>query len=157
MVNQFIKQQKLELRLILIASTLSLISLGYQTFEYYTTGSCGCSADTNIVFETYSTIWGIPISLIGLFGVSITILFSLIYLIPDDRINFAFLTSSNLPNSLFLIWYLFQVLSLVFIFNFMYIIYFLAQSFCDLCFISQMVGIFNWLVLTNLLLKTKNA
>jgi uncharacterized membrane protein len=136
-----ISEQKKILYVILGGSIVSFLFLTYQTYLFYVEGSCGCTG--NATFTEYSKIWGIPISLIGMFGVGLTIGVTF-YFLSKYALNSTFSEKYNVKIVRF--WYFYQLIALLFVFNMMYIVYFLAQSFCELCTVSQIVGILNFIL-----------
>ena len=143
-------KQKSILIIVLVASFASFIALIYQTYLYYLEGYCGCTE--NSIFETYSVIWGIPVSLIGSIGVAITITFSLYFLSIFSR-ETSFSEKYNFHLARF--WAIYQLISILIVFNMMYIAYILAHGFCELCSISQLAGIMNFILVMKFYSKIK--
>ena len=142
--------QRTFLIIVLVTSITSLIALIYQTYLFYIEGNCGCSENT--IIEIYSAIWGIPISLIGMSGVGITMVFSIYFLSNFSREN-SF--SEKFKGQLVRLWAIVQLISLLVVFNMMYIVYIIAEGFCELCSISQLTGIINFILVMNFYSKIK--
>lgn len=141
-----IQKEKRSFIAVLVLSLLSFVALTYQTYTYYVEGYCGCS--TNPVFQLYSQIWGIPISLIGMFGVGISIALSIYFLTLKEN----YPGIDNLYQ-IFQFWVIFQLVSVLFVVNMMYIAYIKAHAFCELCLVTQIVTFGVFILLIHLLSK----
>lgn len=138
-------------------SVISIITAAYQTYRFYFEGDCGCSAEGNYIFELYSDIWGIPVALLGALGVLVSLGICITYLVPLGEKLSPLLDRVALLEHLYYfrypIWFLYQTGSVVFILDLMYIAYIAAETFCDLCLISQSIAILNWIILGFMYLK----
>ena len=132
-------EQKNILLIVLVGSAISFLTLTYQTYLFYVEGSCGCSG--NVTFQIYSAIWGIPISLLGMVGLGVTMLLSAYFLS-----NYSKRYSARFNDQLAKFFAFFQLISFLVVLNMMYIVYIVAQSFCELCSISQLVGTLNFIL-----------
>ncbi len=120
---------------IFVLSLVSATSLAYQTWEWLNTGECGC----NPAFNQYSTIFGVPVSLIGLMGMLTFAGFALLFIIEKSIFGL----------EIFLLYKIFFGLlsiGLLFVIYLMYTSYIVVGALCQLCFISQTITIINWLI-----------
>jgi uncharacterized membrane protein len=143
---KFVIKEKKFFYLIVILSVIALLTATYQTYTYYFEDSCGCTSE-EATFELYSQIHGVPIAFIGMCGIGITLVLALFFLSPfasDFQLYF---------DKILFLWFLFQTGALIFIINLINIIYFIANTFCDLCLISQLVTIINWIIILRIWFK----
>lgn len=117
--------------LYIVLATLGLLDSSYLTMKHYSAQplACGFLNGCDLVTNSkYSSVFGIPIALIGIFYYSFLALISIIYLTNKNRL---------LINTIF-------ILNTITIFIYGILIYiqaFILNAFCTYCLISALISI----------------
>ncbi len=148
-VEDFLDRNENLLLIYITASLISAFLLSYQTWSFYTSGTCGCPG-TPLYLSNYSQIFGVPISLIGLVGMlSYAFLGFLLF-----RAKPIILMGQTISlYTILLVLFFLNTIGLGIVIYLMYLSYVILKSVCELCFVSQIVTIVDWVIAFNLTLS----
>ncbi len=130
----------------IILSVISATSLTYQTWEWFTTGECGC----NPAFNQHAVLFGVPVSLIGLVGMITFAGFAFVFFQGRAMFGLDLLL-------LYKAFFALMTMGLAFVLYLMYISYVVVGEICQLCVISQTITIMNWLISARIFLSLFKA